>query len=301
MIRDTVESTVQGIVRALVSPAWKAAAAAMVSVRPALEDGVKAAIDPVIQAQHDLVQTLKEKTVGIVDPASQEHVVPFLGQILDKVSGPLAEGFAEMIQLWTKRITEFEVVATAAGTGDLDGVNRELKSFGARFWEFYSAYYKVREFAEPLRLLGKVMDNVSAWSIIWEIEAQMEQLIDNAMYTFVHDLKEKTADGSAVADGTAAGAAIGVVKAETTARFKADAHHLLAKIFKKLFLQILLPALQSVVLVPVKEVLSPLEEAIPAPIKDFVSVTKCFEDLLMGIVTTLIDGAVTPAVGGITF
>ena len=164
-MRDSVEATVQSIVRALVSPAWKAAAAAMVSARPGLEDGVKGQIDPVIGAQQDLVTQLKEKTLSIVDPNVQvfpscfslffplifpfsfflffpfflkkvfflamvdifhpfliflnifmylfgdwqENVVPVLGQVLEKVSMPVSSGFTKMLQLWNKRITDFEV------------------------------------------------------------------------------------------------------------------------------------------------------------------------------------------------
>jgi hypothetical protein len=125
-VRDSVEATVQSIVRALVSPAWKAATAAMVSARPALEDGVKGQIDPVIQAQQDLVTQLKDKTLSIVNPnvqvvlagspqqncngwLSQEHVVPVLAQVLEKVSSPMKSGFSKMIQIWNKRISDFEV------------------------------------------------------------------------------------------------------------------------------------------------------------------------------------------------
>ncbi len=63
-------------------------------------------------------------------------------------------------------------------------MGRELKNFGARFWEFHEAYYQIREFIEPLRLLGKVVDHIWPWSFVWDIERQMEGLIDNAMLVF---------------------------------------------------------------------------------------------------------------------
>lgn len=105
-------------------------------------------------------------------------------------------------------------MAAASGTGDLEALGKELKHFAGSWWSIREAYNEVREIREPLTKLGPIMQSVSPWGIIWEIEGKMEKLMDNAMYYFESQLKEKTADGSAKNDGIAAKAVIDVVRAD---------------------------------------------------------------------------------------
>lgn len=86
MARDSVMSAVASIVRGLVSPAYKAAAAAVVQIRPDLEKGIKTNIDPVIEAQDSMTEKIKDTSVGTINPAVAEHVTPHVGKLVDVLS-----------------------------------------------------------------------------------------------------------------------------------------------------------------------------------------------------------------------
>lgn len=286
MLRETAEKTVAGIIRGLVGPAWKAVAASIVTLRPKLEEGIKSQIGPVIDAQQSITGQARDKTMDKLQPALGEHVYPHVSKIgADILVKPLVKGFGLLIKSWETKIDE----VAAAGTGDVDALSRDLKRWATSWWSINEAYYAVREIQGPLSLLGKITSGVDTWGLIYDLEQQMEKLLDNAMYDFETQLREKASAADA--------------RAKTLEKLKKDCVHAVNNALIRIPFDIVMPVLNEHILGPFCELIKPIEDLIPGPLKDFVSVTKCLENYVTDSVRTVIESVVTaPGIAGtVTF
>jgi len=280
MLRSKAQKLVDSGVMAVVKPAWSAMYKAVESLRPKIEPKIREMVEPIFDAEKAVMEKIKDGVNGVIRPIQEEHVNPHLVKIVDIVRQPMAEGFAEAIRIWEKKIGEWEQ------KGDLQASFSDLDWFPRSYWEMRDATNKAESMYDGLRDLQALFTDLWPWSLCWHATSAIRKVIDNAVYTWEQNIIK-----------AGSGADKEKFKQETLVKLRHDADIATLKFSAKVMKLILLPPFEATLHPAAKHIIEPIASAIPDPLQEFIDIKQNFEDLYHGILDDAISSVVNHAYG----
>eukprot|EP01111_Echinosteliopsis_oligospora_P016493 TRINITY_DN687_c0_g1_i1.p1 TRINITY_DN687_c0_g1~~TRINITY_DN687_c0_g1_i1.p1 ORF type:complete len:601 (+),score=172.61 TRINITY_DN687_c0_g1_i1:144-1946(+) len=287
MLRTKAQKVVDSAVMAVVKPAWSAMYKGVEALRPKIEPKIRDMVEPIFDAEKNVMDKIKDGVNGVIRPIQEEHVNPYLARIVDIVRKPMAEGFAEAFKIWEKKITEYD----NKGKGDLQASFSELDWFPRSYWEMRDATNKAEGMYDGLRDLQVIFTDLWPWSLCWHATSAIRKTTDNAVYTWEQCLV-KAGDGAGSDKAQQE-----KFKQETLAKFKHDADLATHKFSAKVMKLILLPPFEALLHPAAKHIIEPIASAIPDALQEFIDIKQNFEDLYNGILDDAITSVVNHSFG----
>eukprot|EP01114_Cavostelium_apophysatum_P012894 TRINITY_DN29_c0_g2_i1.p1 TRINITY_DN29_c0_g2~~TRINITY_DN29_c0_g2_i1.p1 ORF type:complete len:570 (+),score=208.29 TRINITY_DN29_c0_g2_i1:199-1908(+) len=275
-IRKQVLKTLDATIGAAVKPAWAAMEKAVEELKPKVEPALTELGTQIGEVEAKLQKEITDAVMSILNPLLAEHVTPHLGNIFAVIREPMKEAFDEAFTIFNKSIDKAEIKGTADEMKK--GAFREL-DYVPRSWAIWDATRKLDPMYEPLWALNVVFKDIYPWWSIWRGQDNVRNVTDDAIYTFEQKLLENEASAAENKDK---------IKAEVMADFQHDATLTALQWYAVVFKKIIMPPLRAVVNPAVKEILSPIHEAVPGPVKQFINVHKMFAEILNKLVDEII-------------
>jgi len=291
-IRNQVLKTLDTIISTGVGPSWKAMSSTVEELRPKIEPTIREMVEPIGKAEGEVVDKIKDGCMSIINPILQEHVTPHLSKIVACLTSPMTDAFDESFKLFEAKVDSFEVKATR------DDSKKHFKEKGfhwyARSWEVYSVTRKADIMYDPLWALNVIFPDIYPWTLIWVAHDTLRGKMDNALYTYeFHILKALEEDEKIGADAEAAKALCAKIKAQVFEDYKTDARLATVLYYSDIMKRLVMPPLNALVIPACKEILTPLAEAIPEPLRQFIDIFQMFDDVVNGIVDGCIQTIVS--------
>lgn len=282
-VRNQIMKTLDTLIMAGVGPAWKAMSSAVESLRPQIEPKIKELVDPIGKAEGELVEKIKDAAMSVINPLLEQHVTPHLAKIMAIIQSPMTEGYEESYRLYEEQIGKYELPKD---------IKKEelLKSFKnldyfPRSWDMYAASRKIDVLYDPLWLLREIFSDIYPWSLIWRGHDEIRTTMDNAMYTFESKLL-KAAEANETPDKEQ-------FKAKVLKHYKHDGRIRTIEWYCGVMKTIVMPPFNAVVIPACKTIISPIADAIPEPLKQFIDIEKLFDDIVDSIIDASIETVVT--------
>jgi len=266
-LRNMALSTIDSMVLAAVKPAWAGLRKAAEALRPQVEPKIRDMVEPIFKAENEIIATMRERVMSVLEPLLKEHVTPHLGKIVSIIKSPMREAFAESCNLFDDKISKW----TPNG-GEMEKSFRDLDYFAKSYWEMRDALKKTDDMYEPLWLLREIFSDIYPWGLIWKAHNLVYKHTDNAVYTWEQAmLKEKNPE---LAEP---------IKRDVIIKYRHDTDIATNKYYAHILKKIVLPPFEAVVHPVAKHLIEPLADAIPQPLREFIDIKQMFEDLYKGI------------------
>jgi len=275
------------LIGAGVAPAWKAMSSTVESLRPQIEPKIKELVDPIGKAEAEIMNKIKEAVMGVLNPLIDQHINPHMGKIMEIIQSPMTEAYEESYNLFSQQIDKFEVKAPKE---ELIKGFRNLDWFKSS-WDMYNSTRKIDILYDPLWALNVIFTDIYPWGMIWKGHDQLRRTMDNAMYTFeqkllkAHEQNESVLnEGKSLADK---------FKAEVLENYRYDGKIKTVEWYCEVLRNIIMPPFEAVAGPATDALLSPINEAVPEPLKQFIDPQQMFTDLLNSIVMECIRTVVS--------
>jgi len=287
-VRNQVLKTLDTIIMAGVTPAWKAMASAVETLRPQIEPKIKELVDPIGKAEAELVDKIKSAAMSILDPLIEQHISPHLAKIMEIILSPMTDAYEETYKLFEDNVNKLEV------KGPKEELAKSFKNtldYVPRSWDMWNSTRKLDILYDPLWALNVIFTDIYPWSMIWKGHDHLRGTLDNAMYTYEQKLLTAANESeSALSDGKALSEKS---KAETLADFKYDARLRTLKWYCTVLRDIVMPPFNAVAIPATAAVIGPIADAIPDPMKQFLDPEQLFNDCVTGIIDACIEKVVS--------
>jgi len=271
-LRDFTLSTIDSLILSAVKPAWAGMRKAVEELRPVVEPKIRSNIEPVFQAENEIVGKMREAVMSVLEPLLKQHVTPHLGKIVSIIKSPMREAFDDALNLFDEKVSKWQP------NPDFEQSFRELDYFGRSYWQLYPALKKVDDMYEPLWALREVFSDIYPWHLVWKGHDAVYQHIDNAVYTWEQAiLKERNAE---LAEP---------IKRDVILKYRHDTDIAVMRYYNKIMRKIVMPPFEAAVHPVAKHIIEPLADSIPEPLREFIDIKQMFEDLYKGIVVDSIN------------
>jgi len=151
----------------------------------------------------------------------------------------------------------------------------------------YNSTRKIDILYDPLWALNIIFPDIYPWGLIWRGHDELRKTMDNAMYTFEQKLitgEVNLNEGKALADR---------LKTEVLEDYKFDAQIKTVEWYVEVLKNIIMPPFEAVAGPATDALLSPINDAVPEPMKQFLDPQQMFTDLLNSIVLECIRTVVS--------
>jgi len=284
MLRNKVQTAIDSLVMAAVKPGWASMKKLVEELRPKIEPKIRDMVEPIFDAEKELMDKVKDAVMGVILPLQEEHVNPHLKKIVDIVRKPIADGFAEAFKLYDEKINKWEPTGD-----DLTRTFSDLDWFPRSYWEMRTATTKAEEMYQDLDDLRIIFKDIYPWSLCSHATSALRKHTDNAVFTWEQAILAQGADKKPTRDE------IDKLKYETMEKFRHDADIAIVEFCAKVMKIILLPPFEALLQPAAKNIIEPIASAIPAPVAEFIDINQNFEDLYNGILDATIESAITHA------
>jgi len=285
-VRNQVLKTLDTIIMAGVTPAWKAMSSTVETLRPQLEPKIKELADPIGKAEAALVDKVREAVMSILDPLIEQHINPHLGKIMKIIQSPMTEAYEESHKLFDDLINKHEI---KMNKDELNKTFRQLDWY-PRSWDIYNATRKIDILYDPLWVLHEIFPDIYPWSMIWQGHDSIRKTMDNAIYTYEKKLLDALESGSEGADGKALSDKF---KAEVMADYKEDTKTKIVEWYCSVMKGIVYPPFNALANPATSAVIGPIASQVPEPVAQFIDIQQIFTDMLNAIVDSCIEKVVS--------
>ncbi|XP_045550513.1 protein Niban 1 isoform X2 [Salmo salar] len=226
---------------------------------------------------------------SVSDPAVKfcsENVSPYLASILEELMSPVTGGFQGL-----RLLLEGEINALCVSfpeEGGQEGLNQALGQMcQASLEECYQEVEVLTERLQELRHRFKFSNSVR---LIHCTQIDMQQLMENAVYTFTLLLQSSLKDNPSNLTSAMEKAKVRVLK-----QYDHDSSTVRKRIFQEALVDITLPAIRRNLAPAHKPDLQKLDQYIFADYTNFIKVENVYEDILLNILTIEVDKVVKEA------
>uniref|UniRef100_A0AAZ3QLV0 Niban 1/2/3 domain-containing protein n=2 Tax=Oncorhynchus tshawytscha TaxID=74940 RepID=A0AAZ3QLV0_ONCTS len=226
---------------------------------------------------------------SVSDPAAKfcsENVSPYLASILEELMSPVTGGFQGVRLLLEGEINTL-CLGFPEGAGQ-EGLNQALGQMCQASLE--ECYQKVEVLTEQLQELRHRFKFSNSVLLIHCTQIDMQQLIENAVYTFKLLLQSSLKDNSSKLTSAMEKAKLRVLK-----QYDHDSSTVRKRIFQEALVDITLPAIRRNLAPAHKPDLQKLDQYIFADYTNFIKVENVYEDILLNILTIEVDKVVKEA------
>jgi len=275
-VRNQVLKTIDKLVLAAVTPAWKAMDATVKELRPKIEPKIKPLIEPVGKAKLEMMTKIKDACMSVINPILKEHVVPHLSKIVEVIQSPMTEAFSDSLKYFDEEVIgKFEV----KGTVDENKKEFTKLDWFPYSWKMYDITRKTDVMYDPLWALHIIFEDIYPWSLIWTAHDELRSKMDNAIYTFEQKLIEEQSG-----EQKDMKACVDKVKHLVLADYQHDGN--LAKMiyYRDILKQIVMPPFNKLVFPAAEALLEPLNAVIPEPVKEFLDINEMFQRIVESII-----------------
>ncbi|XP_064869722.1 protein Niban 1-like [Oncorhynchus nerka] len=226
---------------------------------------------------------------SVSDPAAKfcsENVSPYLASILEELMSPVTGGFQGV-----RLLLEGEINALCLGFPEgagQEGLNQALGQMCQANLE--ECYQKVEVLTEQLQELRHRFKFSNSVRLIHCTQIDMQQLIENAVYTFKLLLQSSLNDNASKLTSAMEKAKLRVLK-----QYDHDSSTVRKRIFQEALVDITLPAIRRNLAPAHKPDLQKLDQYIFADYTNFIKVENVYEDILLDILTNEVDKVVKEA------
>ncbi|XP_064784944.1 LOW QUALITY PROTEIN: protein Niban 1-like [Oncorhynchus masou masou] len=226
---------------------------------------------------------------SVSDPAAKfcsENVSPYLASILEELMSPVTGGFQGV-----RLLLEGEINALCLGFPEgagHEGLNQALGQMCQASLE--ECYQKVEVLTEQLQDLRHRFKFSNSVRLIHCTQIDMQQLMENAMYTFKLLLQSSLKDNPSKLTSAMEKAKLRVLK-----QYDHDSSTVRKRIFQEALVDITLPAIRRSLAPAHKPDLQKLDQYIFADYTNFIKVENVYEDILLNILTIEVDKVVKEA------
>ncbi|KAL0217102.1 hypothetical protein RCL1_007585 [Eukaryota sp. TZLM3-RCL] len=268
--KKKVQSIINGIVGSAIATGWNAVSAQIEEIKPTIEEGVRAAVAPIRDAESSLRGKIKEAIMEKLDPILATTVTPIVAKVFEILSSSQVESYTELVRAFSDILEELQNSSDLQQS--LDRINSSIRwSYSSRLWK---ARVRLEGCREKLEALNEIVREISPWNIINDLSDGLVRLIRNAVYT----LELELAKGVSLEDAGQRVKEMLVNDARQTLRV--STHDILFNLVSS--------PLRGAALSVVNPIIEPLEGLIPGPVKQFVSVSKSLSALLDDLVNAMI-------------
>jgi len=277
MMNNMAETGINTLIRAGVSAGWSAMKEAMKATRSILETGIKA----VLGALNDAKAMLNEKAAELCSKAIQPIMDGVLSSkiqpILKVIVAPVSAGYVQSVKLFVQ-LGEKMRDETKANAGALEKHFAEANSKLQK-----NVFGALETLESALNTVLDALGDFPALDVVSKIRDMIVTLVKKGLAT-MHAAISKDKEGSDAA------------YTATLAKVIHDAKLFLFHTLRSVLSSVIKPGFDNMVKPLCLAPIAPVEELIPEPVKDFVSVEGIVEDLLVTTVNTSLDAVVTPLV-----
>lgn len=276
-IRQTFEKNINTAVIGAVKPAWAAAYEGVKKVRDEIKPKIADAVSPISEAQVAMQAKIMEMADQPSKDAIGEKVAPHLDPLIQIIFGPVNEAFKILLGAFDK----------ALENGKANYKPREDRmhmvwhhSWNSLLWD---ADHKLWGLFDPLWDMRRVFSDVSPWGITGKARRRLRKTLKNGLYTFETRLEE--AGGVDHWD---------TVAAQTREIMKRDCRAAIARVLGKILFGVVEEFWLKFVVKPLRMLVSPLADAIPDVVKQFVDPEDMLERTLGNILLLCCSNVFVP-------
>jgi len=234
-----------------------------------VEPKVRESLTPYFEAKKSVMDKMRSGVMSVIEPLLVEHVNPHLGKIVRIIKSPMTEAYEEAMRLWQEKVDKWEPKENRKQSF------YELDWLGRSYWELRTALNKLDVMYDPLWVLQEIFPQIWPWHYIWKGHSRIYKLTDNAVYTFEKGIDEK-GDKE-------------VVKRETLAKFKHDTDEACMHWYAHVLKAIVMPPFEKLLIPAAQNIIEPLADLVPDPLKEFLDINQMFEDLYNGVIDDSIN------------
>ncbi|XP_051555815.1 protein Niban 1-like isoform X2 [Myxocyprinus asiaticus] len=247
---------------------------------------IRSDMDQIINSQTFLEMKLQ---AFVSEPAmkySSESVAPYLASILEELMGPVSTGFQAVRLLLEDELTRFCKDFPQGGL--TEEFQTALEQVGRDRME--DCYQHVNVLKEQLQELRNRFKFSNSTRIVHCTQGQMQQLMENAVYTFKMLLQSALMDKPDNQASVMEKAKLRVLK-----QFDYDSSTVRKKIFQEALVDITLPAIRRKLDPGCKTELQNYEQFVFADYTNFVQVENVYENILLNILNNEVNKVVKEA------
>ncbi|XP_689912.4 protein Niban 1 [Danio rerio] len=247
---------------------------------------IRSDMDQIINSQ-TFVETKLQALVS--DPAMKycsESVSPYLTSILEELMGPVSAGFQAVRQLLEDELTR--ICKDFPQGGVTEELQTALQQVGRDRME--DCYQHVNVLKEQLQELRNRFKFSNSSRVVHCTQGQMQQLMENAVYTFELLLQSALKDKPDKQASVMEKAKLRVLK-----QFDYDSSTVRKKIFQEALVDITLPAIKRSLAPACKTELQNFEQFVFADYTNFVQVENIYENILLNLLNNEVNKVVKEA------
>lgn len=287
IVKDFLDRTVGAATKA----AWKAMSGTIAAARPTIEAKLKENLQPLFEAQTNIKKKIIETIMSVVDPVMQEMVAPHLERFANFLCTPINKAHDEMTSKMRAIMTD---IAAAAEQKGIEKTPHEFcVPFIRRAGDYWDTMRPCNQYVEtlyePLNLLGELIRHLWPWSVIYKMERQNRKLMQRTVATFEVDLVQTCKDNTALLqDKTALKAACIQIADRTMLRMAYDSTNQVQQHVNFVCQRILLPPFEKKIIPMVVDLVKPISNMIPEPLKILIDIDDMLESTLLELVCNCI-------------
>ncbi|KAG7487566.1 hypothetical protein MATL_G00024960 [Megalops atlanticus] len=250
------------------------------------EPRIRSDMDQIVSSRDFLEGKLKATVTGRAESFCSEHVQPHLAAVLEDLMGPISSGFQEVRLLCERLMDQLcqDFQENCSG-GEL---RKSLE--GMRKVSLQGCYQRVDVLCEQLQNLGSRYNFSNCSGLVHSTQLDMQQLMENAVYTFELLLQTALKDNPAKP-----GSAMEKAKLRVLKQYDYDSSTVRKRIFHNALLQITLPALKKNLAPQCKPELQTFDQYVFADYTNFIQVENVYEDVLLQTLESEVNKVVKEA------
>ncbi|XP_076134225.1 protein Niban 1 isoform X2 [Alosa pseudoharengus] len=229
---------------------------------------------------------LKAMVLERTQSVCAEHVNPYLSSVLEELLGPVNGGFQAVRQLCDEQLERLCRDVRQGWT--FQQVQQALQQ--ASKTELEESFQRLDALHEKLQELQQRFSFSNTTKLVQGAQKHMQQLMDNAMYTFESLLQSTEKDNPAQLGSVMEKAKMRVLK-----QYDYDSSTVRKQFFQEALMDITLPVLRRHLSPSCRPELEKFEQYIFADCTDFINVENVYEDILKKTLTPEVNKVVKEA------
>ncbi|XP_036376735.1 protein Niban 1a [Megalops cyprinoides] len=250
------------------------------------EPRIRSNMDQIVSSRDFLEGKLKATVTGRAESFCFEHVQPHLASVLEDLMGPISSGFQE-VRLLCERLMD-QLCQGFQENCNGEELRKSLE--GMRKASLQGCYQHVDVLCEQLQDLNSRYNFSNCSGLVHSTQLDMQQLMENAVYTFELLLQIALKDNPAKP-----GSAMEKAKLRVLKQYDYDSSTVRKRIFHNALLQITLPALKKNLAPQCKPELQTFDEYIFADYTNFIHMENVYEDVLLQTLESEVNKVVKEA------
>ncbi|XP_018532179.1 protein Niban 1a [Lates calcarifer] len=229
-------------------------------------------MDQILSSRRQLEENIRAKVSEPAEKLCSESVQPYLGSVLEELMEPISSGFQEGRQLSESMMDQ--VCQDYMAGGDSEQLEKALANMARP--NLLSCYQKISSLQEKLQHLQERFGFSNITGVIHSAQIDLQQLMENAGYTFEQLLSKAVQDNP-----DNAGSAIEKAKHRVLKQYDYDSSTVRKRIFQEALVSITLPFIKKNLAPTCKADLQGLEQFIYADHTNFIHVENVYEGILL--------------------